>query len=46
MIDIGNKIRELRIEKGLLQKDLANIIGVARNTITQYEKNIANPSYV
>lgn len=45
MIDIGSKIKELRIEKGLLQKDLAIQIGVARNTITQYEKNLANPSY-
>lgn len=45
MIDIGSKIKELRLEKGLLQKDLAIQIGVARNTITQYEKNLANPSY-
>lgn len=45
MIDIGSKIKELRLEKGLLQKDLAIQIGVARNTITQYEKTLANPSY-
>ena len=45
MIDIGSKIKELRLEKGLLQKDLAIQLGVARNTITQYEKNLANPSY-
>lgn len=45
MIDIGKKIKELRIERGMLQKDLATKIGVARNTITQYEQNIAKPSY-
>lgn len=45
MIDIGTTIKELRLEKGILQKELAKEINVARNTVTQYEKNLARPSY-
>ena len=42
---IGDRIRELRIEKGLLQRELANRIHVAPNTISQFENGKANPSY-
>ena len=45
MIDVGTIIKELRLEKGILQKELAKEINVARNTVTQYEKNLARPSY-
>lgn len=45
MIDIGKKIKDLRVEKNLLQKDLAKKLNIARNTVTQYEKNLARPSY-
>jgi transcriptional regulator with XRE-family HTH domain len=45
MITIGNLIKELRIERGLRQSDLAKAIGIASNTITQYENNTIRPSY-
>ena len=40
----GQRIKELRAEKGLTQKELANLIGGAQNTIAQYEKGLAKPS--
>ncbi|MDR3216104.1 MAG: helix-turn-helix domain-containing protein [Clostridiaceae bacterium] len=45
MIRIGEVIKELRTERGLRQTDLAKEIGVAGNTITQYENNTIRPSY-
>ena len=41
----GVKIRELRLEKGLLQKELAEKIHIASNTLSQFESGKANPSY-
>ena len=35
--ELGDKIKELRIERGLSQKQLADKIGVAANTVSQYE---------
>lgn len=42
---IGDKIRELRLESGLLQKELASKINIAPNTLSQFESGKANPSY-
>ena len=42
---IGERIKELRSEKELLQKDLAQKIHVAANTLSQFENGKANPSY-
>lgn len=42
---IGEKIKELRLEKELLQKELAQKIHVAANTLSQFESEKANPSY-
>ena len=49
MIDIDMKklaerIKDLREENHLSQKDLAIKIGVAQNTISQYEQGTAKPS--
>ena len=35
---IGRRIKELRIEFEMTQEQLAGLVGVASNTITQYEK--------
>jgi len=40
---IGNRLRELRIEKGLLQKDLAEILQITQQTISLYESNQREP---
>ena len=42
---IGEKIRELRLEQGVKQCELAAIIHVAPNTLSQFENEKANPSY-
>ncbi len=41
---IGDKLKELRIEKSMSQKQLANEIGISPNTYCQYENCVANPS--
>lgn len=39
-----NIIERLRREKGLSQKDLANILGVSQSAISKYETGVALPS--
>jgi len=41
---IKNKIREMRLKKGLSQAELAEIIGVSRQTIISIEKGACVPS--
>ena len=41
--EIGNKIREARLQAGLKQKELAQKIGVSESRISQYEKGSQNP---
>lgn len=41
---IHNKIREERESKGLSQEELANRVGVSRQTIVALEKGSYNPS--
>ena len=42
-IILGKRLKELRAEKGLTQKDLGNLVGVTHNAITQYEKGSRLP---
>lgn len=37
---VGRKIKELRISKGILQRELGDKIGVKNNTISAYERGI------
>lgn len=37
------KIRELRLEKGMSQLELAKQLGVERTTITKWENDCSNP---
>lgn len=43
-IKMGKRIKELRVECEMSQKVLADKVGVAQNTIAQYEKGTAKPS--
>lgn len=45
---IGEKIKELRIEKGLSQMQLAKMIGVSQKAVDYWERNVNEPkaSYV
>ena len=44
MIEVGQRIKELRLENGMTQTQLAEKIGVATNTISQYEKGLSKTS--
>ena len=44
-MDIGSKVKELRLENTLTQRELSQKIHIAQNTLSQIENNIANPSY-
>ena len=37
-MDIGQKIKEARIAKGMTQEELGKILGVQRSAIAKYEK--------
>ena len=41
---IGEKLKKKRLDLGLFQKDVAEIIGVDVNTITNWEKGRCKPS--
>ena len=42
-VTMGNKIRELRKNRGLSQKELANHLGVSFQTVSKWENGIAMP---
>ena len=44
-METGNIIRDLRLERNLMQKELASRIHIAPNTLSQFEKGKARPSY-
>jgi putative transcriptional regulator len=41
---LKNKIREMRLKKGYSQVELADLIGVSRQTIISIEKGVCVPS--
>ena len=40
---LGDHIRAARLDRGLFQKDVAELAGVCTDTITNWEKNRSNP---
>ena len=44
ILNVENKIREMRREKGLLQEQLAKKCGVSRQTINAIENNKYDPT--
>jgi len=45
MMSFSNRLKFLRKENDLYQKELAEKIGVSRTTITQYENGAREPNY-
>lgn len=45
MVDIGNKIKELRTEQKMTQSDLAERLGVTKSSMSSYENGSRLPSY-
>ncbi|SHO50893.1 helix-turn-helix domain-containing protein [Anaerocolumna xylanovorans] len=43
-MDIGKKIKSLRLAKSLTQSQLAEMLGVSKSTMSNYERNISTPS--
>lgn len=43
-MNLGERIKELRIKKELSQTELATFLNIARSTLSQYESNQRTPS--
>ena len=48
MVSIGEKIKELRLEKGLSQMQLGKLIGVSQKAVDYWERSVNEPksSYI
>lgn len=45
MVELGRKLKELRLERELTQGQVAKQIGVTGSVISAYENSIRQPSY-
>lgn len=45
MADIKTRLRELRKQSNYSQQDLADMIGVTKQTISQYERGVREPDF-
>lgn len=45
MVNMGEKLKSLRVEKKLTQKQVANRIGLATSAVSSYESGSRYPSY-
>ena len=43
--NFSTRLRELRVDKGLRQEQVAKLIGVSKNVISTYENDIKQPSF-
>ena len=43
MVNIGKKIKELRLEKGLSQMQLGKLIGVSQKAVDYWERSVNEP---
>lgn len=43
-LELKNNIRKVRMEKGLSQTELAQMVGVSRNTISSIETGVFSPT--
>ena len=44
-MEFADRLKELRISKGLSQKELAKLMGVSSSTISMYEQDQREPSF-
>ena len=45
MVNMGDKLKTLRLERKLTQKQLADRIGLAVSAVSSYESGVRYPSY-
>jgi transcriptional regulator with XRE-family HTH domain len=43
VVQIGEKLRQLRIERAMTQEELAQAAGIGKNTVNRLETNITEP---
>lgn len=43
MVEFGERLRELRTKEGLTQKQLGDLLGVSKSTVSYYEGMIRSP---
>ncbi len=43
MTNLGERIKELRTERKLTQTDIGDLLGVAKTSVSGYEKNVRDP---
>ena len=43
--EFNERLKELRLEKGIRQKDVADAIGVTANAIANYEQGTREPNF-
>lgn len=43
-MNLGERLKKLRLQKGISQTELAKHFNIARSTLSQYESNIRTPS--
>ena len=46
MVDFGARLRQLRIEKGLKQADLASMLSISQDTISLWECSKSLPDFI
>jgi len=46
LVQLGLKVKSIRVSKGFTQTELANIIGKDHPSINRLEKGKINPSYI
>ena len=46
LLELGAKIRAIRIEKGYTQTEFANIIGKDQPSVNRLERGAVNPGYL
>ena len=44
-LNLGERIKKVREEKGIKQKDLADKIGISYVMLSQYERGVRTPKY-
>ena len=45
MVDFGNRLKTLRLQKNMTQANLAEILGLTKSVISAYETGLRQPSY-
>lgn len=43
---MNEKLRELRLEKGVTQKEVANALNISKSAYANYEQGVREPSYL